>query len=331
MFANDLWSVLEALGTTAAVVAALGIALVEGRRYTADRRRQASHDREREEATLLAQARLVSGWTVREVKPSFDGTHYIEEVKLHLANASDSPVFDVKLSVGIGEPVVQIGPLAAPVQITTLPRGDHRSWDISTAMLAHTYEYGSQPREPVVRVEFVDAEKTAWRRGFDGSVEIDPAPLPSCQESDGDLSALGNLDSPLNPMTVAVGFWRVVVDEEVPSAEILRPVLAPTEGWKSFNDNGVTELREIFEGTSTAAHVHYGAPRVAYVRFPRVLALGDDAEQVDGVLSVPAVFMTLAFYLSHGWRVFAVGGRGIRPDEIHFPDGDLIQGGHGPP
>jgi hypothetical protein len=62
-----------------------------------------------------------------------------------------------------------------------------------------------------------------------------------------------------------------------------------------------------------------------------MLASGHDNEEVDGVLSVPAVFMTLAFYMRHGWKVFGVGDRGIRPDEIHFPDGDLIQGVRGPP
>ena len=38
------------------------------------------------------------------------------------------------------------------------------------------------------------------------------------------------------------------------------------------------------------------------MRFPRMLASGHDNEEVDGVLSVPAVFMTLAFYMRHGWK-----------------------------
>ena len=53
------------------------------------------------------------------------------------------------------------------------------------------------------------------------------------------------------------------------------------------------------------------------MRFPRMLASGHDNEEVDGVLSVPAVFMTLAFYMRHGWKVFGVGDpfprRGLDP------------------
>jgi len=88
-----------------------------------------------------------------------------------------------------------------------------------------------------------------------------------------------------------------------------------------MSDEEFVKNAERWRDLGLAAHVHYPAPRVAYVK---TLSDGAAATRVTvpGYVEVPMTLFTLRFIAGTGWRIFSIGWA-TRMDMIPFPEGDL--------
>jgi hypothetical protein len=92
-------------------------------------------------------------------------------------------------------------------------------------------------------------------------------------------------------------------------------------GWANVQPDHWEALSAQFESLGMASHVHYPAPRVAYVKL-----LTDDAADLvassPGYVTVPVTIVTLRFIRNVGWRIFGIGPA-TPVDAIDFPEADL--------
>lgn len=322
------WDAAQAVGTLAAVLVALGLAIWEVMRH---RKTQLELEAlKASEATRYEeqQAGLVSAWVESEYIDSSDASHYEHRAMVHVANEGAEPVFNVHVVIGIGSPVIQLGPLSIPVPIPVLPPRRVRSWDISLALMAHAAPVGRISGEAVARIDFSNAAGARWHRNYEGVLFRSKGVTSTLFDHDGDEGErqLGDLASPFNPMQVAYTFFAAAVDDSPPSADEVRVVLASSApGWSDFDEADWEELRDLVSGYGLAAHVYYPAPRVAYVR----LVHDEDAKREiseSGYVDVRALVATLVFLPGEGWRIFSVGEGATRPDWIAFPSGSLREG-----
>lgn len=318
------WDAWQAFGTVGAVAIALLLALYEGVRARRAERALASEREQRLKSDRFATAALVSAWIETQYEPSRDGTHYLRRGTLHLANESNEPVFDVHVVVGVGQPVVQLGPLAVPTPIPVLPPRRHRSWDISLGLLA--FGGGLQiPSDPVAKIYFSDAQQVRWKRDFEGRLgELDVGQPEQRPTEDEGVEQLGHPSNSFNPIWTAMAFLNLIRRDDPPAtASELAPYLAEkASGWDTLDDSGVRVLGEDLADYGMAAHAWYPAPQVAYVRL--VHEGGQNiVTSAAGYIEVRAQIMTLVFYSGLGWRVFSVGSGATEPDWIEFPPGTI--------
>lgn len=314
------WDAWQAFGTVGAVAIALLLALYEGVRARRAEKALAFEREQRLRSDRFATAALVSAWVETRYEPSADGTHYLRRGTVHVANESNEPVFNVHVVIGVGKPVVQIGPLAVPAPIPVLPPRRHRSWDISLGLLA--YGGGLRiPSDPVAKIYFSDANEFRWNRDFDGRLaeQFDGQQEFQPDEHEG-VRQLGEPSNTFNPIWTALAFVSLIRREEPRvTASELAPLLAENApGWQVLSDSEIRALGESLASYGMAAHVWYPAPQVAYVR----LVHEEDQENlpsVGGHVEVRAQIVTLVFYPSVGWRVFSVGAGATEPDWILFP------------
>lgn len=318
------WDAWQAFGTVGAVTIAVLLALFEGYRARRAESALSSERQERHASERRATAALVSAWVETEYLPAPSGRNYIRQGTLHVANESNEPVFNVHVVVGIGHPIVQIGPLAAPVPIPVLPPRRHRSWDVTLGLLGHGG--GLQiPSEPVAKIYFSDTQEVRWKRGFEGQLhEQFKAPKePKIGEDEG-LQQLGDPSNNFNPIWTALAFLELVGREDPPpTVAELAPLLAKhAPDWAAMDDTEIQAWGKELDEFGMAAHVWYPAPQVAYVR----LVHEKDQEKelsAAGYIEVRAQIITLVFYAGTGWRVFSVGEGATEPDWIEFSPGDI--------
>lgn len=323
----DWWDAAQALGTLAAVLVALSLAMWEAIRHRKTRLELAALRAGEATRHEEQQAGLVSAWVESAYEVSSDASHYEQRAIVHVANEGAEPVFNVHVLIGIGRPIVQLGPLSVPVPIPVMPPRRVRSWDISLALMAHSAPISSMSGEPVARIDFSNAAGARWHRDYEGVLHRSKG--ESAQLFDHDLDEgerqLGDLSSPFNPMQVAYAFFDAAVDDAPPSANDVRVLLASTApGWGNFDEADWKRLRDMVAGYGLAAHVYYPAPRVAHVR----LVQEDDAKREvleAGFVNVRALVVTLVFLPGEGWRIFSVGHGATLPDWIAFPSGSLAE------
>jgi hypothetical protein len=320
------WDAWQAFGTIGAVAIALTLALYEGVRARRAEKALASERKQRLHSDRFATATLVSAWVETRYEPSADGTHYLRRGTVHVANESNEPVFDVHVVVGVGQPVVQIGPLAVPAPIPVLPPRRHRSWDVSLGLLA--YGGGLRiPSDPVAKMYFSDAQQVRWSRDFEGRLkeQVDGQQEPQPNRDEGEKQ-LGDPSNTFNPIWTALDFLNLIRREDPPvTAPELAPFLAENAtGWKGLSNSEFRDLGQSLADYGMAAHAWYPAPQVAYVR----LVHEEDQEKVvsaAGYVEVRAQIITLVFYAGSGWRVFSVGSGATEPDWIEFPPEALVE------
>lgn len=319
------WDAWQAFGTIGAVAIALMLALYEGVRARMAEGALASEREQRLKSDRFATAALVSAWVETRYEPSADGTHYLRRGTVHVANESNEPVFNVHVVIGVGKPVVQIGPLAVPAPLPVLPPRRHRSWDISLGLLA--YGGGLQiPSDPVAKIYFTDANEVRWNRDFDGRLreQIEGQQEPPPNEDEG-VRQLGDPSNTFNPIWTALAFVNLIQREDpAVTASELAPFLAESAtGWEGIVDSEIRAIGQSFADYGMAAHVWYPAPQVAYVRFVHE----KDQENVRSAAGYAEVrgapIITLVFYTGIGWRVFSAGLGATEPDWILFPPGSI--------
>lgn len=318
------WDAAQAVGTLTAVLVALALAGVESVRAARATRSQREMEARLSQDSRRAVASLVSSWVEARYEPSRDGNNYTQRGTLFVANESNEPVFDVHVSVGVGSPVVQLGPLAAPVPLPVLPPRRTRQWDISSGLLAYGPIQGQYPSHPTARIDFTDARGVRWHRDFEGTLSDDaskPTPLFNRASEVGDAQ-VGDLENPFHPMAVALTFMSCLYEseEEFPTEQLRFFLDENANGWKNLDSEMRQSLRDGLADYGVAAHVWYPAPRVAYVR----LVHDDDADietSVAGYVQIRGQYLTLRYVPEIGWRVFSVGI--TSPDWIEFPEGNL--------
>ncbi|MFJ6002733.1 hypothetical protein [Arthrobacter sp. NPDC092385] len=303
----------------------MGLAISEGVRA---RRAEGALEDERGrslEQERVGVASLVSAWVEVEYVPDASSTHYLRRSKVIVANESNEPVFDVHVIIGVGDPLVQVGPLAVPTPIPVLPPRRHREWDISSGLSALDSGVGAVPDEPAARIDFDDSRAVRWRRNFDGKL-IEMTQLvvdPPLTEEEG-TRQIGDLTNWLNPMGVAISFLNVLrQDGSPPTLRDLQPFLAEgAPSWKATTPDLIELLRNDLADYGLAAHTWYRTPQIAYVRL-----IPSEAERLretpTGYYTAGGRYLTLVFYAGQGWFVFSVGGMVTTPEWIGFPKGAI--------
>lgn len=317
------WDAWQAFGTVGAVTIAILLALFEGVRARRAESALASERKQRLQSDRLATAALVSAWVETKYVPAPGGRYYLRRGTLHVSNESNEPVFNVHVVVGVGQPIVQIGPLAVSAPIPVLPPRRHRSWDISLGLLG--YGGGLQvPSEPVAKIYFSDVKEVRWTRDFEGRLSEQTAAKQEPKPNDDGARQLGDPANTFNPLWTALAFLQIVSRQDPPpTAAELQPLLAEhAPGWSALDDSGIQALGRELADFGMAAHAWYPAPQVAYVR----LVHEEDQANVPaaaGFVEVRAKIITLVFYAGIGWRIFSAGAGAIEPDWIEFPPGAI--------
>ena len=308
------------MGTSGAVIVALWLARRESRRA----RRLAEQIREEGERRT---ASLVSAWVETHYEPSKDGTHYIRRAVVHLSNESDEPAFELRLVIGLFDPVVQVGPLSVPDAIPVLPPRRDREWNITLPLLAFSRSHEGMPRDPVAQVIFKDSQGKLWIREFSGELrrlnDSEESPAVSPQEGE---RQVGDIYTPFNPMTVVLKFVYILQRKDSPcTMKDLRPFLddhAPA--WRSTSTEQLDQIKDMVKSLALASHVYYPGERVAYVRFVSE-DLADQPTPTVGRQTQISGIVTLTFTPAIGWRIFSIGGAVTQPDWIEFPRGSLLK------
>lgn len=313
------WDVLSAIGTIAAVLLSLVLALQSQHRSKDLQETLDSERKEREFQERRRVASLVSAWTESTYIPSTDGTHYNRSVIAYVANFSSEPVFNVQARFFTGSSRIPIGPLSTPIEISVLPSSKTRHWDISIGLMGHSLGSMEIPSEPLVSITFTDSMDRVWERSETGVLALDPTSEGPVFSEDG-LPQLGSLDIEYNPQQVALAFFDAVTGAT--SMNDLGQYLAPSATkWFENPKQSLANLKSSCSSLNIAAHVFYPADRIAYIR------LIDDAELADTKPSdvYHPMLMTLVFLSGKGWRIFGFGGGVFQPDEIKFPRRDLLK------
>lgn len=206
----EWWEAWQAFGTVGATTIAILLALYEGVRARRAVAALASEREQRLRSDRLATAALVSGWVETQYVPASEGRYYLRRGTLHLSNESNEPVFNVNVVLGIGQPIVQIGPLAVSIPIPVLPPRRHRSWDISLGLLAHGG--GLQiPSEPVAKIYFTDGKEVRWIRDFEGRLREQAAgEMETHPDEEEGLRQLGDPSNTFNPIWTAMAFLNLI-------------------------------------------------------------------------------------------------------------------------
>ncbi|MBV1781296.1 hypothetical protein KRR55_19480 [Paeniglutamicibacter sp. ABSL32-1] len=320
----DWWDAWQAFGTVGAVTIAIFLALFEGLRARRAEAALASERKQRKQSDRISTASLVSAWIETTHEPSADGTHYLRRGTLHLANESNEPVFNVQVLVGIGRPVVQIGPLAVPHSIPVLPSRHHRSWDISLGLLG--FGGGLQlPSDPVAKLAFTDVNEVRWNRDFDGKLGEQSAEgnEPKPDDTEG-MRQLGDPTNTFNPIWAALDFHNLIRREEPPITRAeLSPLLAEkAHGWDVLDDVMIQSMGKDLDDYGMAAHAWFPAPQVAYIRLVREEETTNPSQGAEAI-EIQAQIITLVFYAGIGWKIFSVGGGVTEPNWIEFPPGTI--------
>ena len=325
LWGANWWDAAQAIGTTAAVVVALLLAAWESYRHRTTQKELSGLKQKEAERAEIGQAGLVSAWVEHSYQPSRNGTHYSLTAHVYVANESNDPVFDVHVTIGTGDPVVQIGPLSVPMPISVVPPRRTRTWDISLPLMAHSPAVGQLPAEPVARLSFSTPQGKRWHRNFEGKLSQKLAETSTYLQNDPEVGErqLGDLENPYNPMQIALSFFSAATADPPARYQDVAPMLAPTApGWANFSERW-PEICEMVEGYGLAAHVVYPAPRIAYVK----LVHDDDSKKEvseAGYITVRALVATLIFLPDIGWRLFSIGAGATAPEWVPFPSNSLL-------
>lgn len=327
--------VLSALTSSAAVLVAVAVAVIESWRARKARAERDEVIAAQRAAEHRATARLVSAWAEQGFQPSEAGTEYVRHVVAHIVNGSDQPVFQVSSSVVLtasspdGPQPLVLGPLSMPPLIPVLPPHRELLFDLTLALLAHrTDNQGAAPDTPGVEIGFTDPNDIRWVRESDGRLvesTREVGKLFAAVDDELVQRQLGRMD-PYNPMAVTLAFLSAITDEDRSDREALRQLkdtLAPeAKGWRVLDADLLAELRSELHDYRLGSHVWYPVPGVAYVRI-----LESDVTELSLVVGegvvLPTKVVTLTFNPERGWRVFAYGGGGTEPDQIYFANGAL--------
>lgn len=305
---HELWT---ALGTVAAVVVALIVALTQAtvaivvsiRRRFLTRRKVAS---------------LVSAWIEHTYAPNGSGEYYRRTVKLHIANESDEPVFNVEALCGVQTEhgVVQLGPLAAPRVIPTLPPRREFVYDVTMGMLGFGEYAHDSFNSLLAEIEFTDHERKRWERTFSGElkrVKRHKQPVATDEPSELMLAQAGPVDNRYNPLSTVFAFLTAAGDESLTDSAFHQLLAVEADGWRETPQEAIGDLRKMLRSSNLAPHVWYPAPRIAYVRLPETLP-GEGGPMRMNVL-------TLVWREERAWTLFGVGA--YLPWMIHFSAGAL--------
>lgn len=135
---------------------------------------------------------------------------------------------------------------------------------------------------------------------------------------------LGQIENPFNPVTTVLLFLNALGRDGGPDWDLISALLDPgAEGWSKMTDDQWVEAANHWSQLGIAAHVHYPAPRIAYVK-----TLTDEAadQRLDGpgYVEVPMTLFTLRFVRGAGWKVFSIGGP-TPAHMIEFPEKGLLR------
>lgn len=313
-----------------AVIVALGLAWAERARARRAEKALAAERAEHRAGLEESSAGMVSAWVEVTPVPSEDGIHYERHAVVHVTNESDRPVYNANVCVGIqNEPGrwTPVGPLAVPLPLPVLAPRSRQTWDITLPLLACSMDLGNFVSNPTAAIAFSDPSGQRWMRNFDLALTRQSG------AADGALFAIdpahgeeqiGQIDNPFNPIGVVVLFLHALNRDEGPDLGLARGLLDPSaHGWMRMGNDEWAEAAKRWGTLGVAAHVHYPAPRIAYVK-----TLTDEAagQRVGGpgYVEVPMTLFTLRYIRAVGWRIFSIGWA-TRADMIAFPEGDLLR------
>ncbi|OBA46590.1 hypothetical protein A5728_10285 [Kocuria sp. ICS0012] len=273
---------------------------------------------------------MVSAWVEIEATPSEDGSHYERKATVHVANESDRPVYNANVCIGVQNSPrrwTPVGPLAVPLPLPVLASRSRQSWDITIPLLACSIEAGNVMSGPTAAIAFTDSTGERWTRNFDLALtrqsKEGEAALFAVDPEYGE-EQMGQIENPFNPVTIVLLFLTALGREEGPDWDLISALLDPAaEGWSRMTNDQWTEAARGWSQLGIAAHVHYPAPRIAYVK-----TLTDEAAErrIDaaGFVEVPMTLFTLRYVRGAGWRVFSVGAP-TPAHMIEFPERDLLR------
>ncbi|MGP7960678.1 hypothetical protein ACTVCO_07695 [Sanguibacter sp. A247] len=290
----EMWT---AIGTVAAVVVALGVAVAQLTVgiFLSIRRRRLSRRKV---------ASLISAWLEHVYTSSPSGEYYRRSVVLHVANEADEPVFKVEALCGVESRggTIQLGPLAAPRSIPVLPPKREFTYDVTMGFLGFGDYAHESFRGLVAKVEFRDHEGRRWERGFDGrlvKVGRRRARVAPVEASDAALAQAGPSDNPYNPMGTIFSFVQLANEADLSDSEFRSKLVEEAGGWSKASAGELSAFRVMLREWNVASHVWYPTPRVAYVRMLDRLP-GQKGEMKMEVL-------TLVWRNGRGWILFGVG------------------------
>lgn len=330
LFGADWWEAASALGTVGAVVVALLLAAGEAARARRAERALASERAEQRSDAEERQAGMVSAWVEVVATPSEDGSHYERKATVHVANESDRPVYNANVCIGVQNALdrwTPVGPLAVPLPLPVLASRSRQSWDITIPLLACSMDWGNPLSGPTAAIAFTDSSGERWTRTFDLALtrqsRSSEAALFAIDPEHGE-EQMGQIENPFNPVTTVLLFLNALGRDGGPDWDLISALLDPgADGWGKMTDEQWLEAADHWSQLAIAAHVHYPAPRIAYVK-----TLTDEAaakrREGPGYVEVPMTFFTLRFVRGVGWKVFSIGG----PTPAHlieFPEKDLLR------
>lgn len=328
IFGANWWDAAVAAGTIGAVIVALLLAIVERRRARRAERELSDERRSVEVQREMDLAAMVSAWIEIQPEPSPDGKHYVRRATVHVANESDRPAYNGNVCIGLRQTVhewTRVGPLSVPLPLPVLAPHSRQSWDITLPLLAVSSSQATINGHPTAAISFTDPSGQRWTRDFDLRLRRHngngDATLYDINPERGH-EQIGELLNPMNPITVVIAYIQAMSDERNSLSWISDELLDPeASGWKNIDEATWQAMREKSKSLGVAAHVHYPAPRVAYVK-----ALTDEAAnrrvESPGYVEVPVTVFTLRFIRKRGWRIFSIGSP-CAVDMIEFPEGDL--------
>ncbi len=325
------WEAASALGTVGAVVVALLLAAGEGARARRAERALAKERAEQRSDAEERQAGMVSAWVEIQATPSEDGSHYERKATVHVANESDRPVYNANVCIGVQNALdrwTPVGPLAVPLPLPVLASRSRQTWDITIPLLACSMETGNVMGGPTAAIAFTDSSGERWTRDFDLALtrqsKAGEAALFAIDPEYGE-EQMGQIENPFNPVTTVLLFLNALGRDGGPDWDLISALLDPgAEGWNKMSDDEWVEAAKHWSQLGIAAHVHYPAPRIAYVKTLTDEA-ADQRRDGPGYVEVPMTLFTLRFVRGAGWQVFSIGAP-TPAHMIEFPEKDLFLG-----
>lgn len=250
--------------------------------------------------------------------PDPSGVYYRRQIRLHLANESDEPVFRVEVRCGIETErgTIRVGPLSAPSIIPVLPPRREFVYDVTMGMLAFGDFAHDSFRGLVSEVAFRDHEGKRWERDYSGNLQTVKEPKPAAVNEAGselEYAQAGPVDSPYNPRGLILQFANIAADQSVSNQQFQELLVEHDPGWSKTPISEILGIREQLSNFNLALHVWYPTPRVAYARM---------LEDIDGLSREPRIMIiTLVWRNQIGWRFFGIGP--YLPWTIQFSPGEL--------